>query len=84
MHNPPPPLSAELERIPQSPSPDLLALPHVIEGEEYVGVLADGVVGEALQADKQVVWHWDSAHVTMTLAHTVALVTRQQATVISS
>lgn len=53
--------------------PDLLGLAGVVEKEEDVSVLADAVVGEALQVDEEVVRHWGAADVTVTLPRAVAL-----------
>lgn len=58
--------------------PDLLGLAGVVQKEEDISVLADAVVGEALQVDKEVVRHGDTATVTVTLSRAVALRIRRK------
>lgn len=53
--------------------PDLLGLAGVVQKEEDISVLADAVVGEALQVDEEVMRHGDTATVTVTLSRAVAL-----------
>lgn len=53
--------------------PEGLSLPQVVQGEEYVRVLAYAVVGEALQVDQQVMRYWNSARFPMSLSGVVAL-----------
>ena len=55
------------------PLPDLLAFPEVIQREEDVCVFSDGVVGEALQVDDQVVGDRDPTGLPVTLTHAVTL-----------
>jgi hypothetical protein len=53
--------------------PDLFVVTGVVEGEEDICLLADGVVGETLQVDEEVVLHRNTATVSMALTHAVAL-----------
>lgn len=53
--------------------PDLLAFPRVVQGKEYVGVFPNGVVGETLQAEEEVMGHWHPAGFPVTWAHCVYL-----------
>lgn len=53
--------------------PEGLSLSQVVQGEEYVRVLAYAVVGEALQVDQQVMRYWNSTRFPMSLPGVVAL-----------
>lgn len=62
------------------PIPDLFGLPSIIQREEDVCILADAVVGKALQVDEEMVWHRDTATVTMALSRAVTLGTKKKVT----
>lgn len=51
----------------------MFAFPEVIEGKENVCVFSYGVVGKALEIDKQVMRDRNPTRITMTLPHTVTL-----------
>lgn len=57
----------------QRSSPYVFAFSQVIEGKENVRVFSYGVVGKALEIDKQVVRDGNPARITMTLPHAVPL-----------
>lgn len=58
--------------------PDLFGLASVVQREEDVRILADTVVGKALQIDEEVVRHGDTAAVTMALSGAVTLGTKRK------
>lgn len=51
----------------------MFAFPEIIEGKENVRVFSYGVVGKALEIDKQVVRDGNPTRVTMSLPHAVPL-----------
>lgn len=53
--------------------PDLFAFPDVVQREKDVCVLSNGVVGEALQAEEEVMRHWHPTGVPMPLTDCVHL-----------
>lgn len=58
--------------------PDLFGLASVIQREEDICILADAVIGKALQIDEEVVRHGDTAAVTMALSGAVTLGTKRK------